>query len=126
MKRITTLTAVFCSLFSSMAFADRFETLAGASDKVTIPAGQAALVLFVADTPTLQYTKRNKRPVQFQLGLTRPSEYRHNRNSGRYAYGARVERNPSTLQPMALSGPATLCLKTDGMVSLHIVGESKK
>ena len=121
MKRITTLTAVLLAFSSSLALADHFETLAGARDAISIPEGEAVLILFVADEPTLQYQKQGRRPVQFQLGLTRPTEARHNRNSGLYPYPARVERNPSKSQPLALAGPATISLMTDGLVSIQIV-----
>lgn len=121
MKRITTLTAIALSLLSPLALADRFETLAGARDSIQIPAGQAALVLFVADAPTLQYQKKGKRPVQFQLGLTRPTEAKYNYPVGNSAYAARVESNPSSHRPLALAGPATVSLMTDGLVSIQVV-----
>jgi len=119
MKRTTTLTAIVFALLSPLALADYFETLAGYRDTITVPAGRAALILFVTDTPTVQYQKKGKRPVQFQLGLTRPSEVHH--NHGRSAYAARVERNPSANQPLALAGPATVSLMTDGVVSVQVI-----
>ena len=124
MKR-TTLTAAVLTLLSSFAFADHFKTLAGCRDAVTLKAGEAAIVTFVTDTPTVQYQATGKRPVQFQLGLTRSTEASYNYNYGRSAYHARVEQNPSTLQPLALSGPATVKLVTDGMVSLRVVKNTK-
>lgn len=116
MKRIT-LTAVILSLFTTLAFADRFETLAGYRDEITLKSGEAALVTFVTDAPTLQYQKKGKRPVQMQLGLTR----RNQRHYSNYSYGARIEKNPSADQPLALTGPATVKLVTDGVVSLRVI-----
>lgn len=115
MNRIT-ITAAILTLLSSFAFADHFETLAGCRDSITLKKGEAALVLFVTDTPIVQYQKTGKRPVQFQLGKTRRTE-----SHSRYAYHARVEKNPSSNQPLALSGPATVKLVTDGVVSLRVV-----
>ena len=125
MKRIT-LTAAVATLLSPLASADHFETLAGYRDSIDVPAGSAALVLFVTDKPTVQYQKKGKRPVQFQLGLTRTNEVGYNPNTRRYPYYPRVERNPSSSQPLALAGPATVSLQTDGLVSLQIIGEKKK
>ena len=119
MKRIT-LTAVF-SLLSSFAFADHFATLAGARDSITLKEGEAALITFVTDAPTVQYEKKGRRPVQMQLGLTRQTESRYNFNVGSSAYPARVDSNPSANRPLALAGPATVKLMTDGVVSLRVV-----
>lgn len=122
MKRIATLTAVLLASLASLASADHFETLAGYGDSVTIPAGKAALVLFVAQTPTVQYDKQGRRPVQFRLGHTRRSE----RFGGdHYAYRPQVEKNPSAQQPLALAGPATVSLRSPGLVSLRIVGPAE-
>jgi hypothetical protein len=115
MKR-TTLTALILTLLSSLAIADHFETLAGYRDSVTLKKGQAAIVLFVTDTPTVQYQKVGNRAVQFQLGISRRTESHYSSN-----YPARAERNPSSSQPLALAGPATVKLMTDGVVSLRIV-----
>ena len=122
MKRRTTLTAVFFTLLSTFGLADRFETLAGYRDSITLKEGQAALVLFVTDAPTVQYQKCGRRPVQFQLGPTRRSDA----YSKRSAYHARVSSNPSANQPLALAGPATVSLMTDGLVSIRVVGPEKK
>lgn len=117
MNRIT-LTAVILTLLSSLTFADRYETLADYRDSITLKKGEAALVLFVTDTPTVQYQKRGKRPVQFQLGKTRRAKSHLTFN---HAYDARVEKNPSADQPLALAGPATVKLMTDGVVSIRVV-----
>ena len=114
--KLTTLTALILTLLSSLVFADHFETLAGYRDSVTLKKGQTAIVLFVTDTPTVQYQKVGNRAVQFQLGISRRTESHHSSN-----YPARVERNPSSSQPLALAGPATVKLMTDGVVSLRIV-----
>lgn len=126
MNRTTTLTAVICALLSSTTFADKFETLAGPRDEVKLCAGETAFVLFVTEMPTVQYTKRGKRPVQFQLGLTRRSEASSYGVATGHAYDAQVERNPSTRQPLALAGPAKVKLMTDGLVSLQVVGGADK
>jgi hypothetical protein len=123
MKRITTLTAVASTLFSPFALADHFETLAGYRDAIEISEGEAALVLFVTDTPTVQYQKTGKRPVQFRLGDTRRSYFNNNYHS---AYPPRVDKNPSTSQPLALAGPAKISLMTDGVVSIRVVGPEQK
>jgi hypothetical protein len=115
MNRIT-ITAAILTLLNSFAYADRFETLAGYRDRITLKKDETALVLFVTDTPIVQYQKTGKRPVQFQLGKTRRTESQYN-----YASHARVEKTPSSNQPLALAGPATLKLVTDGVVSLRVV-----
>ena len=119
MKRIT-LTAAL-SLLGSFAFADHFATLAGYRDSVVLKAGEAALITYVTDAPTVQYEKKGRRPVQMQLGLTRQTESKHNYKVVSTPYPARVNSNPSADQPLALTGPATVKLMTDGVVSLRVI-----
>lgn len=116
-----TLTTALLALLSPLAVADRFETLAGPRDTITIAEGEAALVLFVTQTPTVQYHKDGRRPVQFRLGATRRTDSYHS-----YSYPAQVERNPSSKQPLALAGPATISLMNNGIVSLRVVDPSKE
>ncbi|MDE0595225.1 MAG: hypothetical protein OSB65_08265 [Roseibacillus sp.] len=69
-----TITAALITLLSPFAFADRCETLAGYRDLLILKKREAALALFVTDTPIVQYQKTGKRPVQLQLGKTRRTE----------------------------------------------------
>lgn len=118
MKRAA-LTLLSLTLLATSARADKFETLAGFKDSVTIPAGHAAFVLFSTDNPTLQYKKKGRKAVQIRLGVSETAS-RH-----RTGYRRPVSNKPSSKQPLALAGPATISLMTDGVISLKLVGPSQ-
>ncbi len=117
MKRITIFTVVVSTLLSAFSYADHFETLAGYRDSIDVAAGEVALILFVTDSPTLQYKRPGKYPVQFRLGKV------SNETGNFYTLGFdRQEDNaPSAERPLALVGPAKVSLMTDGVVSIRIV-----
>ena len=114
MKAIITLITIVFTLPGAFVFADNYETLAGYRDSIEVSAGEVALVLFATDSPTLQYTKKGRYPVQFRLGDT---DYNN-------PYRRRSGRNKNTLsaeQPLALVGPSKIALMTDGVVSIRII-----
>lgn len=116
MKTAFTLLAVVSCALSTSALADGWKTLAGYNDTVTLNAGETAFIVTVSDNLTVQYTKRNKRPVQFQLG----ADYR--------LYGQSVVNRqrivPTSVRPFPLTGPCTITVKTSGVVSMKVIGDS--
>ncbi len=119
MKHIITLITFVFTLPGSLAFADHFETLAGYRDSIEVPAGEAALVLYATDAPTVQYQKKGKRPVQFRMGQNRRIY------SSRYR-STQQQKTPSAGRPLALVGPAKISLMTDGVVSIRIITSEEK
>lgn len=121
MKHITIFTVVVSTLLSAVAFADHFETLAGYRDSIDVAADEVALILFVTDSPTLQYERKGKHPVQFRLGKA------SNDTGNFYTLGFenRDDNSPSAEKPLALVGPAKVSLMTDGVVSIRIISYSK-
>lgn len=116
MKTARTLIAVIaCSLsLSAPAFADGWKTLAGVNDSVKLAAGETAFVVTVSENVTVQYERKNKRSVQFELA----AEYE------RFVERIGARRNkviPTTANPFPLVGPCTISVKSPGVVSMKIV-----
>ncbi len=115
MKTAVTLLAVIaCSLsLSASAFADGWKTLAGVNDSVTLKAGETAFIVTVSENVTVQYERKNKRSVQFELG----AEY----NLRSYRVGSRRSVIPTTVNPFPLVGACKISVKSPGVVSMKIV-----
>ena len=120
MKTANSLIAVIaCSLsLSAPAWADGWATLAGHNDTVKLAPGETAFVVTVSERLTVQYTKRNKRPVQFELG-TRTRDYQQVTSSPNVVV-------PTRENPFPLVGPCTISLKTPGVVGMKVVKAEPK
>ena len=115
MKTAKSLIAVIaCSICLSVpVLGDGWATLAGHNDSVSLAPGEMAFVVTVSERLTIQYTKRNKRPVQFELGADRETFAR--------VTSTKNVMVPSTANPFALVGPCEISLKTPGVVSMKVV-----
>ena len=122
MKTAQALIAVIaCSFYlAAPAVADGWKTLAGFNDSLILKEGETAFIVTVSDRLTVQYTKRNQRPVQFELTSERNPYY-----SQTSSYGRRVVA-PTTANPFPLVGPAKITLKTSGVATMKVAGEPKK
>ena len=119
MKPAFTFTVVALALvgLAPLAHADYWATLAGAQDSIHIKSGETALLMATDEPAVIQYNKGNKRPVQFEFGgqVYRGASFYH-------PYHHSVKHLRGQYQrPVALTGPATISLKTTNVVSIQVV-----
>ena len=116
MKTARALIAVIaCSLsLSAPALADGWKTLAGVNDSVQLAAGETAFVVSVSEDVTVQYERKRKRLVQFELAPAREFY-------AEYVSTRRTKVAPTTANPFPLEGPCKISVKSPGVVSMKIV-----
>ena len=120
MKTAKALIAVIACSFSLSApvWGDGWATLAGHNDSVKLEPGETAFVVTVSERVTIQYTKRNKRPVQFELAA--------DDQNFRSVATSRNVVTPTTANPFPLVGPCTISVKSPGVVSMKVVKAETK
>lgn len=105
-----TLTAALLLTSAFSCRADRWATLAGLDDQMTLAKGETALVVFVPGSQAkLTYQRPGGVPVTFDLDGTNRGSI--NGNRGQASGGS----------PMPLAGPATLTLNNTTVVGLKVV-----
>ena len=122
----TTLTVLFTSLIAlaSVAQGDTYRTLNGYKASVKIPAGQTAFIVSATSRVVLGVQNPGKREFQYRF------ERAENGFSYRLGDSASRTRNllptPSVHSPVPITGPATLVLRTSGLITLSIPQQTRR
>lgn len=108
--RLRLLGLLLFALCGSSAQADRWATLAGLDDKLTLEEGETALIVFIPGSQAkLLYQRPGGPEISFDLDGTNRGSINGNRGQA------------SGVSPMPLAGPATVTLRNSTVVGLQIV-----
>lgn len=113
----TTLTVLFTSWMALVApvQAESYQSLNGYLDTIDIPKGQTALIISASSRLVLGVQPHGGRPQQFRFAEPNPGLFFEISNT-------RSRRNqfptPSRDQPVYITGPAKLTLRTDGFLTV--------
>lgn len=124
----TTLTVLFTSLMAlaSTAQGNSYVTLNGFRDSITIPAGQTALVVSASSRLVLGVTNPGKREFQYRFAESQGNQNFVSTFTSSQSRQLNFLPTPSFHNPVPIAGPATLTLRTSGLITISIPEQRRR
>ncbi len=118
MKKTATVLFTCLLAIASVAKGDTYKTLVGYRDSLKIPAGQTVLVVSSTSNLVIGVERPGKRPHQFRFGELEGGVVNRIRVSSSRNFN--LLPTPSVHNPVPIAGPATLIMRTDGLLTLSV------